>query len=139
MAAEAVVQTEDAITSFLAWITFYVSLIGFVIQIWLVSRIYKIVGIGFALMVLPVSLGATALLILFNPVLWAPSVARVVDSATRYSLDKTTREVLFLPLPAELNCGADALARSDGSEEGHGRPVRRGAHDPPRNEEPIVR
>ena len=51
MAAEAMVQTEDAITSFLAAITFYVSLVGFVIQIWLVSRIYRIVGIGFALRV----------------------------------------------------------------------------------------
>ena len=109
MAAEATVQTEDAITSFLAGITFYISLIGFFIQVWLVSRIYKFVGIGFALLVLPVSLGATALLILFNPVLWAPSVARVVDSATRYSLDKTTREVLFLPLPGELKLKAKSF------------------------------
>jgi ATP/ADP translocase/HEAT repeat protein len=109
MAAEAEVQTEDAITSFLAGITFYISLAGFFIQVWLVSRIYRIVGIGFALMVLPVSLGATAILILFNPVLWAPSVARVIDSATRYSLDKTTREVLFLPLPRELKLKAKSF------------------------------
>ncbi len=109
MAAEAEVQTEDAITSFLASITFYISAIGFFIQVFLVSRIYRLVGIGFALMVLPVSLGATALLILLNPVLWAPSVARVADSATRYSLDKTTREVLFLPLPGELKLRAKSF------------------------------
>ena len=109
MAVEDAVQTEDAITSFLAGITFYVSLIGFIIQIWLVSRIYRIVGIGFALMVLPFGLGATALLILFNPVLWAPSVARVLDSSIRYSLNKTTNEVLFLPLPKELKLKAKAF------------------------------
>jgi AAA family ATP:ADP antiporter len=109
MAAEAEVQGEDAITSFLAGITFYVSLIGFVIQVWLVSRIYRIVGIGFALLVLPVSLGATAVLILFNPVLWAPSVARVLDQSLRYSLNKTTNEVLFLPLPRELKLKAKSF------------------------------
>ncbi len=109
MAAESEVQTQDAITSFLAGITFYVSAIGFVIQVWFVSRIYRIAGIGFALLVLPVSLGGTALLILFNPMLWAPSVARVLDSSLRYSLDKTTREVLFLPLPKELKLKAKSF------------------------------
>ncbi len=109
MAVEGEVQTQDAITSFLAGITFYVSLIGFIIQIWLVSRIYRVVGIGFALIVLPFGLGATALLILFNPVLWAPSVARVLDSSLRYSLNKTTNEVLFLPLPKELKLKAKAF------------------------------
>jgi AAA family ATP:ADP antiporter len=95
-----------SVTSFLAGITFYVSLIGFIIQVWLVSRIYRIVGIGFALMVLPFGLGATALLILFNPVLWAPVVARVLDQSIRFSLNKTTNEVLFLPLPQELKLKA---------------------------------
>ncbi len=98
--------SEDAITSFLAGITFYISLIGFVIQIYFTSRIYSLLGIGFALAVLPVSLGTTAVIILLNKALWASSVARVSDSALRYSLDKTTRETLFLPLSAELKLKA---------------------------------
>src|SRR3990172_2720060 len=106
MASEAVVAGEDAITSFLAEITFYISLLGFVIQIYFTSRIYSLLGIGFALAVLPVSLGATAVIILLNKALWASSVARVTDSALRYSLDKTTRETLFLPLSAELKLKA---------------------------------
>ncbi|HLE69130.1 MAG TPA: Npt1/Npt2 family nucleotide transporter, partial [Vicinamibacteria bacterium] len=106
MASEAVVAGEDAITSFLAEITFYISLIGFVVQIYFTSRIYSLLGIGFALAVLPVSLGATAVIILLNKALWASSVARVTDSALRYSLDKTTRETLFLPLSAELKLKA---------------------------------
>ena len=55
--------------------------------------------IGFALLVLPISLGSTALVMLFNRGLWAPALARVLDTSLRYSLDKTSREVLFLPLP----------------------------------------
>jgi AAA family ATP:ADP antiporter len=59
--------------------------------------------------VLPVSLGTTAIIILLNKALWASSVARVSDSALRYSLDKTTRETLFLPLSAEVKLKAKAF------------------------------
>ncbi|HJS73086.1 MAG TPA: Npt1/Npt2 family nucleotide transporter, partial [Vicinamibacteria bacterium] len=108
MASESV-GGEDALTSFLAGITFYISLIGFVIQIYFTSRIYSLLGIGFAMAVLPVSLGTTAIIILLNKALWAASVARVSDSALRYSLDKTTRETLFLPLSAEVKLKAKAF------------------------------
>jgi ATP:ADP antiporter, AAA family len=106
MASAAEVVGKDSITSFLAEITLYISIIGFVIQVYFTSRVYSILGIGFAMAVLPFSLGATAIVILLNKALWASSVARVSDSALRYSLDKTTRETLFLPLPAELKLKA---------------------------------
>ena len=61
-----------------------------------------LLGLGFALLILPVSLGTTALIILLNGALWAPAVARVLDTSLRYTIDKTTREVLFLPLPTDL-------------------------------------
>ena len=32
--------------------------------------------------------------------LWAPALARILDQSLRYTVDKTTREILFLPLPA---------------------------------------
>ena len=102
-AAEAKGATNsDAIAAFLAQVSVYLSLIGFVIQITLTSRIHRVLGIGFALMILPVSLGTTAALILFNRALWAPGLARVLDTSLRYTVDKTSREVLFLPLPTEL-------------------------------------
>jgi AAA family ATP:ADP antiporter len=95
-------KSTDAITAFLGTIQLYTSIIGFVIQVWLTSRIHKYLGIGFALMVLPVSLGATGVLILATRAFWAPGVARVLDTSLRYTVDKTTREVLFLPLPTDL-------------------------------------
>jgi ATP/ADP translocase/CRP-like cAMP-binding protein/HEAT repeat protein len=102
-AAEAKGATNsDAIAAFLAQITVYLSLIGFAIQVGLTSRIHRVLGIGFALLVLPFSLGTTAVIMLFNRALWAPGLARVLDTSLRYTVDKTSREVLFLPLPAEL-------------------------------------
>jgi ATP:ADP antiporter, AAA family len=104
MAAEARLgqgQT-DSITAFLAQVTVYLSLIGFAIQVGLTSRIHRLLGLGFALMILPVSLGATAVVMLFNGALWAPAMARILDTSLRYTVDKTSREVLFLPLPSAM-------------------------------------
>ena len=102
-AAEAKGATNsDAIAAFLAQVTVYLSLIGFAIQVGLTSRIHRVLGIGFALLVLPFSLGTTAVIMLMNRALWAPGLARVLDTSLRYTVDKTSREVLFLPLPAEL-------------------------------------
>ena len=111
MAAEAAKgQTAtDAITVFLAKVQLWTSTIGFIIQVWLTSKIHRYLGIGFALMVLPVSLGASALVMLFNAALWAPGLARVLDQSLRYTVDKTTREILFLPLDADIKLKAKSF------------------------------
>jgi AAA family ATP:ADP antiporter len=92
----------DAITETLAQVQVWVSAIGFVIQVWLTSRIHRLLGVGFALMILPIGLGSTAIVILLYPNLWAPMFARIFDKSLRYTVDKTSREVLFLPLPPAL-------------------------------------
>jgi AAA family ATP:ADP antiporter len=104
MAAQAAkgAGATDAITAFLAGVALWTSSIGFIIQIGLTSRIHRYLGIGFALMILPVSLGTTAVVMLLNGALWAPALARVLDQSLRYTVDKTTREILFLPLTAEI-------------------------------------
>jgi AAA family ATP:ADP antiporter len=108
MAAEARHGAEqaDAITAALAWVGVWTSGIGLVIQVWLTSRIHRYLGIGFALMVLPVMLGTSAVVMLLNAALWAPTLARVADQSLRYTLDKTSREILFLPLPDALKLKA---------------------------------
>jgi len=102
-AAQAKGQSNtDGITAFLAQVTVYLSLIGLFIQVALTSRIHRLLGIGFALMILPVSLGASGLLMLTVGALWTAGLARVIDTSLRYTVDKTTREILFLPLPADV-------------------------------------
>lgn len=104
MAAEAMrgEQGGDAIAALLAAVTAYLSLAGFVVQVALISRIHRSAGIGAALLLLPLGFSASAAFILFTGTLWAVAGARVLSSTLRYTLDKTTREVLFVPLPAEL-------------------------------------
>jgi len=102
-------EATDAITGFLGQVQLVMSVIGFVIQVWLTSRIHRLLGIGFALLVLPVALGSTALLMLLNAALWVPGLARVTNQSLRYTVDKTTREILFLPLPAEVRYEAKSF------------------------------
>lgn len=92
----------DSITSFLGQVQLWTSTIGFIIQVWLTSKIQRYLGIGFALLILPTSLGITGALMLVNGALWVPALARVMDTSLRYTVDKTTREILFLPLPNDL-------------------------------------
>ena len=92
----------DSLTAFLGTVQLYTSMAGFLIQVLLTSRIHRQLGIGFALLILPVSLGTSAAIMLANAVLWAPALARVFDTSLRYTVDKTTREILFLPLPGHL-------------------------------------
>ncbi|HEX6974746.1 MAG TPA: Npt1/Npt2 family nucleotide transporter [Vicinamibacterales bacterium] len=99
----------DSITTFLAQVALWMSTIGFVIQVWLTSKIHRYLGIGFALMILPVSLGSTGIVMLFNAALWAPSLARIMDQSLRYTVDKTTREILFLPLPGDIKLKAKSF------------------------------
>jgi ATP:ADP antiporter, AAA family len=96
----------DAMTAFFGQIRFYISLAGFIIQVFLTSRIHRLLGIGFALMVLPINLTVMAGIILTNYALWAPSLGTIVDRSFRYTVDKTTREILFLPLPLDVKLQA---------------------------------
>ena len=103
MAAEATGGRRDGIAAFLAEVTACASRsAGFVVQVALTSRIHRSLGLAFALLLLPVTLGSSAIVVLVTGALWAPQLARVLDSTLRYTVDKTTREVLFLPLPADL-------------------------------------
>src|SRR3989337_2722642 len=60
-------------------------------------------------MVLPFSLGSTAVVMLRNGAWWAPGLARVLDQSLRYTVDKTTREILFLPLPSDIKLKAKSF------------------------------
>ena len=108
MAAQAIKGRDqtDAMTAVLGQVQVYVSGIGFVIQMFLTTRIQRLLGVGFALMLLPLGFGVTAIIILLNGALWAPMLARVMDKSLRYTVDKTSREILFLPLPDAIKSKA---------------------------------
>ncbi len=89
---------KDHLAVFFGDFYFYAGILGLLFQLLLTTRFLRRFGIGTMLLVLPVTvfLGSSGLLI------WGTLIAVVLlrgsDQILRYSLDKCTVELLFLPL-----------------------------------------
>ena len=84
------------------------ALVALVVQLVVTSRVHRVLGVGFALRVLPVCMGLGTMLVLFSaavlPSLLVAAVAglKVGEGALRYSLDQGTRELLYVPVPLNI-------------------------------------
>jgi AAA family ATP:ADP antiporter len=89
------------IGGFQAGMDFWQNVLVVLIQFFLVSRIFKYLGIGGALFILPLlALGSYGLFAL-APVLALIRIAKISENATDYSLQNTLRRALFLPTSRE--------------------------------------
>jgi len=70
-----------------------------VLQLLLTTRLLSGLGVGGALLVLPTLLTLGGAALVAAPSLLAASLLRGGEMSLKYSLDKTSRELLFLPLP----------------------------------------
>jgi AAA family ATP:ADP antiporter len=91
-------QTEGQIIGgFMAGTDFWQNVLSTSIQFFLVSRIFKYLGIGGALFVLPaIAFGGYGIFAI-APVLAFIRITKIVENATDYSLQNTVRRALFLP------------------------------------------
>jgi ATP:ADP antiporter, AAA family len=90
-----------AIGSFMAVMDFWQNILSLGIQFFLVSRIFKYLGIGGAVFVLPILALGSYSLIALAPVLALIRVTKIAENATDYSLQNTLRRALFLPTSRE--------------------------------------
>ena len=74
-----------------------VNLLGFLLQMFAVSRIVKWLGVGPALLIHPLTALAGYLLLLRAPSLQLLTAVKIADNSLDYSLGNTTRQVLWLP------------------------------------------
>lgn len=74
-----------------------VNLLGLVLQLFVVSRVFKFLGVGKALFIHPLIAGVGYLLMLRTPSFEAMRVLKTVDNAVDYSLGNTTKQALWLP------------------------------------------
>lgn len=96
------VDGAAALTSFLGRFYALVSLLSLFIQILLTNRLLRWLGAVGVLLILPVLLGLGSAAMLAGPALAAGLLLRGSDLALKYSLDKTGRELLYLPVPQAL-------------------------------------
>lgn len=102
IAAGADGRTErEIIGGFMAGTDFWQNVLSMGIQFFLVSRIFKYLGIGGALFVMPLVSFASYGLFALAPVLSLIRIAKISENATDYSLQNTVRRALFLPTSRE--------------------------------------
>jgi AAA family ATP:ADP antiporter len=95
-------QTEgEFIGAFMAGLDFWQNVLSMLIQFFLVSRIFKYLGVGGSLFVMPIIALCNYSLFAFLPVLSLIRVGKIAENATDYSLQSTVRRALFLPTSRE--------------------------------------
>jgi ATP/ADP translocase len=100
--AEAAYATEAALTGFMGKFYGRVSLIALLIQLFIGTIFTKKYGVSGSLLLLPLALLISAGGMLLVPGLVAGTISRGVDQTLKHSIDRTGRELLFVPLPKEL-------------------------------------
>ncbi|HEX2462681.1 MAG TPA: hypothetical protein VHJ58_21255 [Vicinamibacterales bacterium] len=78
-----------------------VNLVGFLLQMFVVSRVFKFLGVGRALFVHPVVALVGYLMVLGAPSLRLMGLLKVADNSLDYSLGNTTKQALWLPTSRE--------------------------------------
>ena len=83
-----------------------VNVVGLLLQLFVVSRIVKYLGIPWAVMILPMLSFTAYGIIAVYPALMAVLAAKVAENSTDYSLNNTVRNMLFLPCTYEQKFSA---------------------------------
>jgi len=94
-------QRQAFIGEFIGGVYSWVNLLGLLIQMFLVSRIFQFLGVRGALFILPcIALGGYSLLAAM-PLLHLVRVVKIAENSTDYSLMNTIRAALYLPTSRE--------------------------------------
>ena len=76
---------------------FYVNALGLLLQLFVVSRLIKYLGVRVAVLVLPILALTGYAILAFAPILALVRAVKIAENATDYSINNTVRNVLFLP------------------------------------------
>jgi ATP:ADP antiporter, AAA family len=89
---------------FFAW----VNLIGLVLQMLFVSRIFRYIGVRGSIFILPAIALTGYSMILLYPALYVVRVLKIMENSCDYSVQNTARQALFLPTSREAKYKAKA-------------------------------
>ena len=104
--AKAAYPDKNALTAFFGQFSFWAGIICLVFQLAFTSRFLRRFGLGPALLVVPLAVFSSELAVLLVGTLATAIALKSTDAVLRYSLDKSSVELLFLPIPAEVKLQA---------------------------------
>jgi AAA family ATP:ADP antiporter len=94
--------TRDGTTAFYGDFYFWVNVFALVLQAFVASRLLKFGGFGVILLTMPVVALISYTAMAFIPVLAVVKAMKIAENSTDYSINNTARNVLWLPVSAEL-------------------------------------
>ncbi len=100
--AKEFIPVKDHLAAFFGDFTFYAGILTLVVQLLVTSRLLRRFGIGVALFTLPVALVAASGCMLLTGTLFSAILLRGTDWVSRHSIDKSSVELLYLPLPSRV-------------------------------------
>ncbi|MCC7123485.1 MAG: hypothetical protein IT178_01450 [Acidobacteria bacterium] len=98
--AKAAIPDTDALAMFFGTFNTVAGIASLALQLLLTGRVLRRAGIGMTLFIVPVALTMTSAGVLITGTLAAATLLRASDQVLRYSIDKATIELLYLPVPA---------------------------------------
>jgi AAA family ATP:ADP antiporter len=104
--AKAAYAEKDALTAFFGEFNFWAGIACLVVQLLLTSRFLRRFGLGPALLVVPLALFGSEIAVFAFGTLTTVILLKGSDQLLRYSLDKSSVELLYLPISPEVKLQA---------------------------------
>jgi AAA family ATP:ADP antiporter len=98
--AKAAIPDTDQLAMFFGTFNMVAGIVSLAIQLLATGRVLKNAGVGAALFVVPAALTLGSVGVLVSGTLIAASLLKAGDQVLRYSIDKSTIELLYLPVSA---------------------------------------
>ncbi len=103
-----IVESRQFITAFSGSIIATVNLVGFLLQLFVTSRVIRFMGVRGALFILPALALVNYSIIAVAPILAVVRIGKILENSTDYSIQNTLRQALFLPTSREAKYKAKA-------------------------------
>ncbi len=103
------IQNTDNLASFFGGMYEGLSWVAFFMQFLFSGRLMNRWGVGLTIFILPLSLLCGSVVALMYPTLWAAILLRGSDQVFRHSIDRSTTEMLYLPIAPEIKIQAKSF------------------------------
>lgn len=99
----------DRLTRFFGGFNFVMGIVALLVQLFVTGPALRQYGVGVTILLLPIALAFGSSMILAFPVLWTVLMTNALDQGLRFSIDKATFELLYLPIPSNIKANVKGI------------------------------
>ena len=107
--ALSIITDKDELAAFLGFWMSNLNFLSLLIQIFITRKVLAFFGVGSSLFFLPFAVCIGAFATLIHPALWSAVMIKLSEGCFKNSLNKSSMELLFLPIPLKIKSQAKAF------------------------------